>query len=140
METLPTEHPHCRDRTLVACVTTLNVTRYTKGLKNIIFIFQFQVCLSSVTMKSSIIFSVLTLVTVVQSQSCPREDSIMRPGDVMIGGLFKIHDSTEDGSTCTNMTDGAAIQRVEAFLYAIERINKQNLVPGVKFGENLKVP
>ena len=94
-------------------------------------------------MESSIILSVLTLVVVgAQSQSCPQEDSILhisQPGDVIIGALFKINELTEDGTTCTNMTDGAAIQRVEAFLYAIDRINKQNLVPGVKFGKTLNV-
>ena len=93
-------------------------------------------------MKFSIILSVLTLLAGAQSQSCPQEDSILhisQPGDVIIGALFKIHELTEDGTTCTNMTNGAAIQRVEAFLYAIERINKQNLVPGVKFGKTLKV-
>ena len=88
------------------------------------------------------VVSVLILLVVnVQSQSCLREDSIVhisRPGDVIIGGLFKIHESTEDGSTCTNVTDGAAIQRVEAFLYTVDRINKQNLVPGVKFGKSVK--
>ena len=94
-------------------------------------------------MKSSIIFSVLTLVVGAQSQSCPQGDSILhisQPGDVIIGALFRIHQLTEVGTTCTNMTDSAAIQRVEALLYAIERINKQNLVPGVKFGKTLKVP
>ena len=73
----------------------------------------------------------------VETQTCPKEEStahISLPGDVIIGALFRIHELTDDGSTCTNVTDGAAIQRVEAFLYAIERINKHNLIPGVKFG------
>ena len=90
----------------------------------------------------STVFSVLTLLVVsVHSQSCPQKDStvhISRPGDVIVGALFKIHELSKDGTTCTNMTDGAAIQRVEAFLYAIDRINKQNLVPGVKFGKSEK--
>lgn len=84
-------------------------------------------------------FSLLVLlITHAYSQTCPQEDGtahISRPGDVIIGALFKIHELTEEGSVCTNFTDGPAIQRVEALLYAIDRINDQNLVPGVKFGE-----
>ena len=60
---------------------------------------------------------------------------ISLPGDVIIGALFKIHELTEDGSSCTSVTDGAAIQRGESLLYAINRMNKQDIVPGVKFGK-----
>ena len=86
----------------------------------------------------TILVVMATVVATTTSQTCPQEDSIVhisQPGDVMIGALFKIHELTPDGSACSNMTDGASIQRVEAFLYAIERINKQNLVPGVTFGK-----
>ena len=66
-------------------------------------------------------------------------------GDLVIGGLFPIHEkgSLNVGSSveerCGLINEDRGIQRVEAMLFAIDRINNDSsLLPGIKLGASIR--
>ena len=58
-------------------------------------------------------------------------------GDLIIGGLFDIHVRDSVAQQCIHAINPTGIQNVEAFLYTIEQINRQNILPrGLKLGNH----
>ncbi|XP_072181620.1 metabotropic glutamate receptor 3-like [Diadema setosum] len=67
------------------------------------------------------------------------------PGDIVIGGLFPIHEkgSPHVGSTpderCGLINEDRGIQRVEAMLFAIDKVNNDSsLLPGIQLGASVR--
>ncbi|KHJ41513.1 7 transmembrane receptor [Trichuris suis] len=60
-------------------------------------------------------------------------------GDVMIGGLFPIHgDGSPEGRHCGAIKPDKGIQRLEAMLYAVDKINMDDqLLPTIKLGVHI---
>uniref|UniRef100_A0A5S6Q5G3 ANF_receptor domain-containing protein n=1 Tax=Trichuris muris TaxID=70415 RepID=A0A5S6Q5G3_TRIMR len=60
-------------------------------------------------------------------------------GDIMIGGLFPIHeDGSPEGRHCGAIKPDKGIQRLEAMLYAVDKINMdRQLLPGVTLGVHI---
>ncbi|CAF1479223.1 unnamed protein product [Adineta steineri] len=58
-----------------------------------------------------------------------------RPGDVILGGLFPVHEYGSPREPCGAISEFRGIQRLEAMLFAIEQINNdKHLLPGIKLG------
>lgn len=56
------------------------------------------------------------------------------PGNITLGGLFPIYSEDEKGK-CTRLNGVLGIQRLEATLYAVQRINKEGkILPGLNLG------
>ena len=55
--------------------------------------------------------------------------------DVIIGGLFNIHERGLSGVECGSRINTDALQRLEAFLFAIDSLNNWHFIPPVKFGK-----
>lgn len=56
------------------------------------------------------------------------------PGDVLLGGLFPVHKMGKHAA-CGKINRNRGVQRLEAMLFAIDRINADPiLLPGVKLG------
>lgn len=47
-------------------------------------------------------------------------------GDLIIGGLFPVHEQGVDGRPCGRLSEGRGIHRVEAMLFAIDYINNDS--------------
>ena len=59
-------------------------------------------------------------------------------GKVMLGGLFPVHQKGEGDTPCGIINADRGIQRVEAMLYTIDRINaNESILPGVKLGAEI---
>lgn len=59
-------------------------------------------------------------------------------GDIIIGGLFPMHEKGQNGKSCGLIKKEKGIQRLEAMLYAIDQINKnQSLLPNIKIGVHI---
>ncbi|CAF0930826.1 unnamed protein product [Adineta ricciae] len=58
-----------------------------------------------------------------------------RAGDVILGGLFPVHEYGNSRETCGAISEFRGIQRLEAMLFAIEQINNDiHLLPGITLG------
>lgn len=59
-------------------------------------------------------------------------------GSVMLGGLFPVHQKGEGDMACGIINADRGIQRVEAMLYTIDKINKNDsILPGIKLGAEI---
>uniref|UniRef100_A0A8C4RT10 Metabotropic glutamate receptor 3 n=1 Tax=Erpetoichthys calabaricus TaxID=27687 RepID=A0A8C4RT10_ERPCA len=59
-------------------------------------------------------------------------------GDLVLGGLFPIHEKGAGMDECGRINEDRGIQRLEAMLFAIEEINKDTyLLPGVALGVHI---
>ena len=68
----------------------------------------------------------------------PEQKHIRLPGDIILGGLFPMHEKGTGLNLCGAIKEDKGIQRVEAMLYAIDKINADNtLLPGVTLGAHI---
>ena len=74
-------------------------------------------------------FILAFLVSSVGGQTCQRADRAEIRGDVILGGMFNIHGKGITGRRqCGGSIDAGAIQRIEAFLFALDAVNKQAII------------
>ncbi|XP_074057971.1 metabotropic glutamate receptor 6 [Macrotis lagotis] len=65
-------------------------------------------------------------------------EAVRLPGDVMLGGLFPVHARGAAGAACGPVKKEQGVHRLEAMLYALDRINADpSLLPGVRLGARL---
>ena len=68
----------------------------------------------------------------IKSCSCQSVERVELPGDVILGGLFPVH---ENGVHGCGQFDLGGYQRLEAMVYALQKINNdRNLLPGIAVG------
>ena len=59
-------------------------------------------------------------------------------GDIVLGGLFPMHEKGSSGQLCGDIKEEKGIQRLEAMLYAIDQINSDNkLLRNVTLGAHI---
>ena len=59
-------------------------------------------------------------------------------GDIMIGGLFPVHNKGTDGAACGEISEDRGIQRLEAMLFTLDEINKNNsILPNITLGATI---
>uniref|UniRef100_A0A672IGN1 Metabotropic glutamate receptor 3 n=1 Tax=Salarias fasciatus TaxID=181472 RepID=A0A672IGN1_SALFA len=59
-------------------------------------------------------------------------------GDLVLGGLFPVHEKGAGMEECGRVNEDRGIQRLEAMLFAIDRINTdKTLLPGVSLGVHI---
>ncbi|XP_066554197.1 metabotropic glutamate receptor 2-like isoform X1 [Amia ocellicauda] len=59
-------------------------------------------------------------------------------GDLVIGGLFPVHEKGEGMEDCGKINEQRGIQRLEAMLLALDEINNDSkLLPGIKLGAHI---
>lgn len=64
--------------------------------------------------------------------------SVSLPGDIILGGLFPVHEKGEGALPCGPKVYNRGVQRLEAMLYAIDRVNNDsNLLPGITLGVHI---
>ncbi|XP_077121042.1 metabotropic glutamate receptor 8 isoform X2 [Ranitomeya variabilis] len=79
------------------------------------------------------LYWILSLIHTVGSQEYAH--SIRVEGDVILGGLFPVHSRGERGVPCGELKKEKGIHRLEAMMYAIDQINKdQDLLPNITVG------
>ena len=63
--------------------------------------------------------------------------AIQLPGDIILGGLFPVHEKGEK-TPCGSAIYNRGLQRVEAMLFAVDQINKDPLLlPDIRLGVNV---
>lgn len=68
----------------------------------------------------------------------PSRREIRIEGDLVLGGLFPVHEKGAGMEECGRVNEDRGIQRLEAMLFAIDRINEDSaLLPGVSLGVHI---
>uniref|UniRef100_A0A7N9AKD3 Glutamate receptor, metabotropic 4 n=1 Tax=Mastacembelus armatus TaxID=205130 RepID=A0A7N9AKD3_9TELE len=71
-------------------------------------------------------------------QSHTHLNSIRIDGDISLGGLFPVHARGNDGKACGELKKEKGIHRLEAMLFALDRINNDNeLLPNITLGARI---
>ncbi|XP_018419908.1 PREDICTED: metabotropic glutamate receptor 2 isoform X4 [Nanorana parkeri] len=72
-----------------------------------------------------------------KSGKIPRPE-IRIEGDLVIGGLFPVHEKGGPGSECGRMNEHRGLQRLEAMLFAVDAINRDpQILPGLQLGAHI---
>lgn len=66
----------------------------------------------------------------------PVKHSAVVEGELVLGGLMMVHER-EDSVTCGPVMPQGGIQALEAMLYTLDRLNGQEIVPGVNIGAHI---
>lgn len=91
----------------------------------------------------SFIILLLTLGLVLSSPRYPpavpgTRREIVIEGDLVIGGLFPVHEKGEGTLDCGKINEHRGIQRLEAMLLALDEINQDSrILPGVRLGAHI---
>uniref|UniRef100_A0AAY4CDY0 G-protein coupled receptors family 3 profile domain-containing protein n=1 Tax=Denticeps clupeoides TaxID=299321 RepID=A0AAY4CDY0_9TELE len=87
-------------------------------------------------------FNLFLLQTVAQAKPRPpghtHLNSVRIDGDISLGGLFPVHARGNDGKACGELKKEKGIHRLEAMLFALDRINNDNeLLPNITLGARI---
>lgn len=100
----------------------------------------------SPTMASLVLPVMAVLLLVPSVQASPRyvpalsgtKREIIMDGDLVIGGLFPVHEKGEGTQDCGKINEQRGIQRLEAMLLALDEINQDTrILPGLKLGAHI---
>lgn len=68
----------------------------------------------------------------------PTKKVLTLEGDLVLGGLFPVHQKGGPAEECGPVNEHRGIQRLEAMLFALDRINRDpRLLPGVRIGAHI---
>lgn len=77
--------------------------------------------------------AITTLSTV---QSMLHSEAVLIPGDIVLGGLFPVHEKG-GGGACGSTIYHRGIQRLEAMLFAVDQINNKKMLPNITLGVHI---
>ncbi len=82
---------------------------------------------------------VLAIVHGLSEEMEPPGKIFKRLGNITIGGLFPLHvDGSSEGKQCGKIKMDQGVQRMEAMLYAVDKINREQiLLPGLSLGMHI---
>lgn len=84
------------------------------------------------------LFMMCQSILVSVGESPPSHREIRIEGDLVLGGLFPVHEKGGGVDECGRINEDRGIQRLEAMLFAIDRINRDPvLLPGVSLGVHI---
>ncbi|XP_057330958.1 metabotropic glutamate receptor isoform X1 [Microplitis mediator] len=70
------------------------------------------------------------------SRQPTEREAILIPGDIVLGGLFPVHEKGD--FTCGPKIYNRGVQRLEAMLFAVDQINKDDkILPGISLGVHI---
>ncbi|CAG9531572.1 unnamed protein product, partial [Cercopithifilaria johnstoni] len=59
-------------------------------------------------------------------------------GDIMLGGLFPVHEAGLNGSECGVLKAAQGVQRLQAMIYALDLVNNdETILPGIVLGAQI---
>ncbi|XP_014609016.1 PREDICTED: metabotropic glutamate receptor [Polistes canadensis] len=93
-------------------------------------------------MRRSLLSTVILLMTLQQLTSISdsrlhsERESVLIPGDIVLGGLFPVHE--KGSSACGPNVYNRGVQRLEAMLFAVDQINRESrILPDIMLGVHI---
>ncbi|TMS39834.1 hypothetical protein L596_006302 [Steinernema carpocapsae] len=60
------------------------------------------------------------------------------PGDIVLGGLFPIHEGARSANHCGRIKADQGLQRMVAMLFALEAVNRDpDILPNIRLGAQI---
>jgi hypothetical protein len=64
--------------------------------------------------------------------------NVLVEGDIMLGGLFPIHEAGRNATQCGGIKADQGLQRMTAMLYALKLVNDDPMIlPGIRLGAQI---
>ncbi|KOC62157.1 Metabotropic glutamate receptor [Habropoda laboriosa] len=83
-----------------------------------------------------LLVSLHQLPVVSQSKVHSERESVLIPGDIVLGGLFPVHE--KGGASCGPSVYNRGVQRLEAMLFAVDQINNdKRILSGITLGVHI---
>ncbi|XP_043522698.1 metabotropic glutamate receptor isoform X2 [Frieseomelitta varia] len=83
-----------------------------------------------------LLVSLHQLSVVSQSKAHSEREAVLIPGDIVLGGLFPVHE--KGGASCGPNVYNRGVQRLEAMLFAVDQINRdKKILPGITLGVHI---
>ncbi|XP_061418925.1 metabotropic glutamate receptor 3-like [Lethenteron reissneri] len=77
-------------------------------------------------------------VALTQNEGGSGKREVRLDGDLVLGGLFPVHEKGSGPQDCGKINEDRGIQRLEAMLFALGQINRDSsLLPGIKLGAHI---
>lgn len=82
-----------------------------------------------------VVIALLCMSVIYKHASALDKEKIQMDGDIIFGGLFPMHEKGQLGESCGRIKKEKGIQRLEAMLFAVDKINNDvSLLPGLQIG------
>ncbi|XP_037817389.1 serine-rich adhesin for platelets-like [Lucilia sericata] len=91
---------------------------------------------AAATSMSSLYSNNFATTSTTTTPSWPVKHASVMEGNVILGGLMMVH-SREDSITCGPIMPQGGIQALEAMLYTLDQVNKQQLLPNITLGAHI---
>ncbi|KAI8123732.1 Metabotropic glutamate receptor 8 [Lucilia cuprina] len=91
---------------------------------------------AAVSSMSSLYSNNFATTSTTSTPSWPVKHASVMEGNVILGGLMMVH-SREDSITCGPIMPQGGIQALEAMLYTLDQVNKQQLLPNITLGAHI---
>ncbi|KAK1136761.1 hypothetical protein K0M31_001298 [Melipona bicolor] len=83
-----------------------------------------------------LLVSLHQLSVVSQSKAQSEREAVLIPGDIVLGGLFPVHE--KGGASCGPNVYNRGVQRLEAMLFAVDQINRdKKILPDITLGVHI---
>ncbi|XP_076222677.1 metabotropic Glutamate Receptor [Nomia melanderi] len=83
-----------------------------------------------------LLMSLHQLPLVAQSKLHSEREAVLIPGDIVLGGLFPVHE--KGSASCGPNVYNRGVQRLEAMLFAVDQINSnKKMLPGIVLGVHI---
>uniref|UniRef100_A0A0N5B081 ANF_receptor domain-containing protein n=1 Tax=Syphacia muris TaxID=451379 RepID=A0A0N5B081_9BILA len=85
-----------------------------------------------------IILIILILVLTIGSNVVVAIKQVKVDGDILIGGLFPVHEAGRNGAECGVLKPDQGVQRLQAMLFALQEVNNdRSLLPNIRLGAQI---
>ncbi|XP_041047810.1 glutamate receptor, metabotropic 2a [Carcharodon carcharias] len=90
------------------------------------------------SLQLTLLHLLLQMILSISSNLPSGKKEIAIEGDLVIGGLFPVHEKGNGLEDCGRINEQRGIQRLEAMLFALDAINKDpSILPGIKLGAHI---
>ncbi|CAH1784570.1 unnamed protein product [Owenia fusiformis] len=98
----------------------------------------YQVFLCTFIWNTNYSFATFSVPSLKRNSSLSANIAAKEPGNIILGGLFPVHEKGQGDIHCGKINTNRGIQRLEAMLFTIDEINRRSdILPDVKLGANI---
>lgn len=80
----------------------------------------------------------IVLILTIDSHAVIAIKQVKVDGDILIGGLFPVHEAGRHGEECGVLKPDQGVQRLQAMLFALQEVNNnRKILPNIRLGAQI---